>query len=215
MIFDRRILVSLAILALLLPAYTAQGEDDPPAEKPGLNCMFSLPGKIIGYVKKLFNRGGEESRDETASVESVTVDETKELCPSPYIQVGSECCLDRDGNGICDKDETTATMAAETTSTAVVETTTREAVTTTVAASTTTTGKQALCGKNSDCGIPREENVCVNGDVYVQQTTPQCQNAGSPAARCIMKTNLKGQTMTSSAVPSERCSEGCKDGKCI
>ena len=27
------------------------------------------------------------------------------VCNEPYIQVGSECCLDQDGNQICDKDE--------------------------------------------------------------------------------------------------------------
>jgi len=26
-------------------------------------------------------------------------------CPKPYINVGGECCLDKDDNGICDKDE--------------------------------------------------------------------------------------------------------------
>lgn len=27
------------------------------------------------------------------------------VCNSPYIRVGTECCLDRDGNKICDRDE--------------------------------------------------------------------------------------------------------------
>ncbi|MFA5888476.1 MAG: hypothetical protein WC852_07245 [Candidatus Nanoarchaeia archaeon] len=29
----------------------------------------------------------------------------KVICNKPYIQMGSECCLDQDGNNICDKDE--------------------------------------------------------------------------------------------------------------
>lgn len=34
-------------------------------------------------------------------------------CSIPYIQVGSECCLDENGNSICDKDETTTTPIQE------------------------------------------------------------------------------------------------------
>src|SRR3989338_5692020 len=29
----------------------------------------------------------------------------KPTCNKPYILVGNECCLDKDGNSICDKDE--------------------------------------------------------------------------------------------------------------
>jgi hypothetical protein len=41
------------------------------------------------------------------------------VCNPPYIRVGNECCLDLDGNGICDSDETTTTKVTTT----VVETT--------------------------------------------------------------------------------------------
>jgi hypothetical protein len=44
--------------------------------------------------------------------------EDVEFCVRPYIQVGSECCLDANDNGICDRDEavsesTTSTTAPE------------------------------------------------------------------------------------------------------
>src|SRR3989338_3286124 len=32
----------------------------------------------------------------------------KIICKSPYLLVGQECCLDKDANGICDKDEQSA-----------------------------------------------------------------------------------------------------------
>lgn len=32
------------------------------------------------------------------------------VCEKPYIQVGSDCCLDRDANNICDKDESEDTV---------------------------------------------------------------------------------------------------------
>lgn len=37
----------------------------------------------------------------------------KVVCNDPYIQVGSECCLDRDTNYICDKDEIKTTLTPE------------------------------------------------------------------------------------------------------
>ena len=35
----------------------------------------------------------------------------KTTCPKPYILVGNDCCLDKDGNNICDKDEGVVTSA--------------------------------------------------------------------------------------------------------
>jgi hypothetical protein len=61
------------------------------------------------------------------------------VCNKPYIQVGTDCCLDRDGNRICDKDDqdipaTTVTLAAPATTTTappIQTTTTQKSVTTT------------------------------------------------------------------------------------
>jgi len=35
--------------------------------------------------------------------------QTEIICNKPYIKVGTDCCLDVNDNGICDKDETTTT----------------------------------------------------------------------------------------------------------
>ncbi len=40
--------------------------------------------------------------------EPVVEDKSGMVCNKPYIVVGNDCCLDKDGNSICDKDETTA-----------------------------------------------------------------------------------------------------------
>ena len=66
-------------------------------------------------------------------------DYEEEYCQSPYIQVGSECCLDQNSNNICDKDEEiTMTTSIETTTTQkMVETTVY--VPTTAAVITTST----------------------------------------------------------------------------
>ncbi|MBD3388206.1 MAG: hypothetical protein GF416_03930 [Candidatus Altiarchaeales archaeon] len=47
-----------------------------------------------------------------------------EYCTPPYIQVGSECCLDRNDNSICDSQETPATTMAPTNPTVAATATT-------------------------------------------------------------------------------------------
>jgi len=82
--------------------------------------------------------------------ETTTEEDQTEACESPYIQVGSECCLDDDGNGVCDSDETSdATAAGEETdtTTATEETaTTLEEETTTLAEAKATTTTAAAAG---------------------------------------------------------------------
>ena len=39
---------------------------------------------------------------------NLTGGESKIVCNKPYIRVGSSCCLDQNGNGICDKDESSS-----------------------------------------------------------------------------------------------------------
>lgn len=69
------------------------------------------------------------------------------VCLDPYILVGNDCCLDKDGNGICDRDETSTSVmpaapSSSTVSTSIATTsmapTTTARVTTTVKQTTTT-----------------------------------------------------------------------------
>jgi len=53
------------------------------------------------------------------------------ICDPPYILVGTECCLDTNDNGICDKDETTTTVATTVTTTAATTARTTTVMTTT------------------------------------------------------------------------------------
>lgn len=77
-------------------------------------------------------------------------DVTGQSCESPYIQVGDACCLDNNGNGVCDDEETTDTtlasddtQATETTETTVPDyvTGTSEPAATTLAPTTTILSK--------------------------------------------------------------------------
>ena len=66
-------------------------------------------------------------------------------CTSPYIQVGTECCLDDDSNGICDSEETVYEddqSQGETTPTTIEEDSVDEVTTTTQLESTETTIQQ-------------------------------------------------------------------------
>jgi hypothetical protein len=60
-----------------------------------------LINKVTSTIKSVFNKvvgffGF--GREETKAVK-------KTVCNPPYMRLGSKCCLDRNGNSICDKDE--------------------------------------------------------------------------------------------------------------
>jgi len=61
------------------------------------------------------------------------------VCNSPYILVGTDCCLDRNANKICDTDDTTTTILTTTTTTTTTRQTTTITTTTTTSTTTTTT----------------------------------------------------------------------------
>jgi hypothetical protein len=83
------------------------------------------------------------------------------ICNPPYIIVGSECCLDLDGNGICDSDE------AETTK--------------------TTLGAFIRCRLDADCGPTRVEYDC-QGNIAQRQTIINfCRMQGTLSSHCETK----------------------------
>jgi hypothetical protein len=83
-------------------------------------------------------------------------------CSDPYVKIGDSCCVDGDGNGVCDKDEMQTTTTEKVTSTvrSTATTTSTQAPTTTLPATTmettTTTGRTTTtlkgCKTASDCG---------------------------------------------------------------
>jgi hypothetical protein len=87
------------------------------------------------------------------------------VCNNPYIPVGKDCCLDKDDNGVCDKDEagtptsTTAAPTAASTSTTLTVPTTQATVPSTTTTSTTLPKIQAATSTTlplsnaSDTGI--------------------------------------------------------------
>jgi hypothetical protein len=135
-------------------------------------------------------------------------------CPESYIMVGSSCCLDGNGNGVCDNEEAeTSTTEEPTTST--LEPTTSTAPSSTTLSSTTstattqsTTSSTMMCSANMDCGERIEERVCYNGDVYVKRTSPICSSPGTQKASCMTKVVMD-------PTPTERCgNQHCAKGKC-
>ncbi len=206
----RLCLASLAALSVfMVPALVfAQdgGGDD-------TGCMASLPSKLGGLLKG--SSSDEGPQEDAGPQEEIS-------CPSPYMESAGECCLDRDGSGVCDKDEAAsgeepaATLGEEPEETVTTEApATTEAPTTTAAPAPTTTAAAIACYKNSDCGQEKRENICKDGDLYVQQSSPVCNNPGKPGAECKWRTKLVGQTLTQAAIPSEKCVDGCRDGACL
>jgi len=148
------------------------------------------------------------------------------VCNPPYLRIEDGCCLDRDGNGICDKDETTTTepstttfeetttttstaQAASTTSTSAAttssqHTTTSQLATSTSSTTTTSTTLPAPCF-DSDGGA----------DEYAKGTTHQgplsyidsCQSPASVKEfYCLPSGKLTFKFI--------QCPKGCLKGEC-
>jgi hypothetical protein len=81
----------------------------------GNACALSV-GDVIDWIRGLLGLGGDEV-----------------ICNPPYMRLGDICCLDADGNGICDSDEMPKTTRA---------TTTRAQTTTTAAGQIQTAARQ-------------------------------------------------------------------------
>ena len=192
-----------------------------PVKGPGLlDQLMRFIGDIIGAIKSAVGGG--------------PADEV--VCNPPYMRFGKECCLDRGGNSICDRDEATSSVATTVAATSSVAATTMPttsiAITTSVettapttsivittsaetTAPATTTTVSIACTKSSDCGEWREEPVCYNGDVYIQITTPICRNAGTAEAQCVDLVKLAGASMYSEPRMEKKCDDGCQDGECL
>lgn len=75
-----------------------------------ITVFFTKPDFVIGLgfpnamTSKIVD---EKNYEKTAKQPEIT-------CNSPYIKVGDECCLDKNFNGICDRDEIIKTTSTET-----------------------------------------------------------------------------------------------------
>ncbi len=90
-----------------------------------------------------------------------TTSTTLFVCNRPYIIVGSQCCLDRDGNSICDRDEEAAT--------------------------TTTLGDYVRCSHDVDCGETRVQYKCVENVAHRLTMTHFCRNPEMLSSNCETK----------------------------
>ncbi|MBU0763166.1 MAG: hypothetical protein KKD39_09090 [Candidatus Altiarchaeota archaeon] len=101
------------------------------------------------------------------------------VCDPPYLRVGADCCLDRDQNRICDRDEQP------------VRATTLPVRTTTAPARTqTTVAVPSLCSSDSDCSGPSEMVVCRGSQVVKVAIGYVCNNPATVRAECVGKTDV-------------------------
>ena len=89
--------------------------------------------------------------------------QTQKSCIEPYVLIGEYCCLDDNGNGVCENYDTTTTMSTTTTSTTSTTrtTTTTSTTTSTTTTSTTTTTYPGYCYLYTD-DDPSTENYCTD-----------------------------------------------------
>lgn len=152
---------------------------------------------LIDFISKLLGYSGEDSQQQV-------------VCNPPYIRFSSSCCLDSNGNSICDRDEASSTTTSTTTSSSTTTSTTS-----TTTSTSSTTLPSIACWRNRDCGEEKEVKICYRGDVYIQKINPICRMAGKPESYCVNYTSLAGASMLSEPVPFERCSQGCLNGACL
>jgi hypothetical protein len=154
------------------------------------------------------------------------------VCPAPYMREGPGCCLDRDGSGVCDRDEETATTEApateptvpeepeqaEPTTTAPAPTTTVRQTTSTAEAPTTThtTTSTTTTSTTSTTTLPPHCTDTDGGrDRYVFGATKR--GADLSADRCLVPSTLIEYYCNGTAVASEtiQCPLGCLEGVCV
>ena len=110
-------------------------------------------------------------------------------CSDPYVKIGDSCCVDGDGNGVCDKAETqtttteksTTTIRSTTTTTTTIQAPTTTAIATTIettssAGRTTTTLKG--CKTAADCGEPYLGGCTCQGEGVTKTNYKPICNAG-------------------------------------
>ncbi|MFH1126122.1 MAG: hypothetical protein V1703_03270 [Candidatus Altiarchaeota archaeon] len=181
--------ILLVILLLLLTATTVLAQ-----KESFFDVFFSM---ITGFIDKIMITLG-VGTPTTTTVQTTT---TQFFCPKPYLEYKTgECCLDANGNNICDKDESTTQQSQSTQATTVgpsygttTTTQTQQTQQTTSAAQTTTQQGQTTlavqrCGQgyydDSNCGVG-----CPSGQI--------CSSAGRSV-------NYQGQTINCYA-----CRDAC------
>ncbi|MFH0862895.1 MAG: hypothetical protein V1875_07705 [Candidatus Altiarchaeota archaeon] len=137
------------------------------------------------------------------------------VCNPPYMRYAAGCCLDREGNGICDADELTATTKTTVRQTTTSTTQAPRPVQTTVTTTSTTlpdppttTAAAIACTTHADCGAERNYTRCHQGSVVLYFEKPRCEHPGRPDSQCIIKSSIQAY---------QKCEswEACIGARCV
>ncbi|MBD3387614.1 MAG: hypothetical protein GF416_01070 [Candidatus Altiarchaeales archaeon] len=159
----------------------------------------------------------------------LTVPKENVVCNTPYIRFQDDCCLDRNGNSICDADETTTTQPRPTTTTAaptttLPPTTTTLPPTTTTLAPTTTTVQATTTTAAPTTTLPQpttttEPPVCTESDGGIDEWVKGTTTRGMEAAvdKCVGSAILHEYYCGGNRIGMKQidCTTGCDDGRCI
>jgi hypothetical protein len=114
-------------------------------------------------------------------------------CDRPYSLVGGACCLDSEGDGICDQNAPTTAQPPVTSSTSAPATTSSSSSSTssTIVATTSTAppaSPEPACHASSDCGAETNSSLgCDGGEVVGQKVKPFCYSPGTLQAECRLR----------------------------
>jgi hypothetical protein len=166
-----------------------------------LSIFVVLAGMTVFYVMIMLSTGssGEEAAEPTTSTDTTSTTTTTThkttttttmtttstttihgiVCLPPYIRFGLGCCLDVNGNDICDSDETQTT--------------------------TTTLADYVFCRRDSDCGTTRIEYVCAGKNVHRLTFAFFCRNPGLRSSTCERNAV---DDIVDECEPNEQCAKG-------
>ncbi|MFH1054538.1 MAG: hypothetical protein V1744_00430 [Candidatus Altiarchaeota archaeon] len=149
-VFSIVLLIALILGGLLM--FSMFLESDPPQEAAVAKSDAST------ILRELSSTTTTASTTSTSTSSTTSTSTTPQLiiCKAPYIRFGLGCCLDVNGNRICDSDEY----------------------------STTTLSDYIFCSSDAQCGATRVEYACRNGDVHRLTFTFFCRHPGARTSTC-------------------------------
>ena len=163
----------LAVVTLAM-AFAPDDEGALPAENDD-DDFSTIVAAAVEQNESIVETTMTTATTQTTSSTTTTVESI--ICNEPYMRFGLGCCLDKNGNGICDADEAPKTT-------------------------TTTLPDYVRCKNDNECGDPRTDLICDGNIARKKIISHRCREAGTRASTC--ETNVVDE-IVDTCDATERC----------
>ncbi len=134
------------------------------------------------------------------------------ICHEPYIPVGGRCCLDEDGDLICDSDKPPTTTSSTSTTTTSTSSTTTSTTTSSTTTSTTTTSTSTTLSEFQKIFVRKSGRVTTS--TTTSTTLATCYDSDGGKRYNIKSVNVTGYHVYDKTLLSG-ASEYCRDGRTV